>query len=120
VALLYVGYAAYYFCRSDLSVAMPQLIEDLQRHGMAGSDAVNVELPVRKRPPRVGQRKENQRRSVVTAERIWLLSPIQVSKRGGIAVVVVLCSLVVSYHDLLGRKVEVVPVRLHRKIRRSI
>ena len=40
VALLFVGYAAYYFCRSDLSVAMPQLIEDLQRHGMAGSDAV--------------------------------------------------------------------------------
>jgi len=40
VALLFVGYAAYYFCRSDLSVAMPLLIEDLQRHGMAGSDAV--------------------------------------------------------------------------------
>jgi hypothetical protein len=70
--------------------------------------------------PRVGERKANQRGSVVTAERIWLLSPIQVSKRGGIAVVVVLCSLVVSYHDLLGRKVEVVTVRLHRKIRRSI
>jgi OPA family glycerol-3-phosphate transporter-like MFS transporter len=40
VALLFVGYAAYYFCRSDLSVAMPLLIEDLQRHGMAGSDAI--------------------------------------------------------------------------------
>ncbi|MGD0547024.1 MAG: MFS transporter [Terracidiphilus sp.] len=40
VALLFTGYAAYYFCRSDLSVAMPLLIEDLQRHGMASSDAV--------------------------------------------------------------------------------
>ena len=28
VALLFAGYAAYYFCRSDLSVAMPLLIED--------------------------------------------------------------------------------------------
>jgi OPA family glycerol-3-phosphate transporter-like MFS transporter len=40
VALLFVGYAAYYFCRTDLSVAMPLLIEDLQRHGMAGGAAV--------------------------------------------------------------------------------
>jgi len=40
VALLFVGYAAYYFCRSDLSVAMPLLIDDLQRHGVASQDAV--------------------------------------------------------------------------------
>jgi OPA family glycerol-3-phosphate transporter-like MFS transporter len=40
VTLLFAGYAAYYFCRSDLSVAMPLLIEDLQRHGMAGRDAI--------------------------------------------------------------------------------
>jgi OPA family glycerol-3-phosphate transporter-like MFS transporter len=40
VALLFVGYGAYYFCRSDLSVAMPLLIEDLHRHGMASNDAV--------------------------------------------------------------------------------
>jgi OPA family glycerol-3-phosphate transporter-like MFS transporter len=40
VALLFAGYAAYYFCRSDLSVAMPLLIEDLQRHGMSSHDAV--------------------------------------------------------------------------------
>jgi len=40
VALLFAGYAAYYFCRSDLSVAMPLLIEDLQRHGMANRDAI--------------------------------------------------------------------------------
>jgi hypothetical protein len=35
-------------------------------------------------------------------------------------VVVVLRSLVVRYHDLLGRDVEVVPVCLLREIRRSI
>ncbi len=40
VALLFAGYAGYYFCRSDLSVAMPLLIEDLHRHGMASNDAV--------------------------------------------------------------------------------
>jgi OPA family glycerol-3-phosphate transporter-like MFS transporter len=40
VVLLFTGYAAYYFCRSDLSVAMPLLIEDLHHRGMAGSDAV--------------------------------------------------------------------------------
>lgn len=40
VSLLFVGYAAYYFCRSDLSVATPLLIDDLQKHGMAGHDAV--------------------------------------------------------------------------------
>jgi OPA family glycerol-3-phosphate transporter-like MFS transporter len=40
VALLFAGYAAYYFCRSDLSVAMPLLIEDLQHHGMANRDAM--------------------------------------------------------------------------------
>jgi OPA family glycerol-3-phosphate transporter-like MFS transporter len=40
VALLFAGYAAYYFCRSDLSVAMPLLIEDLQHHGMASRDAM--------------------------------------------------------------------------------
>src|SRR6202521_5938220 len=65
----------------------------------------DVELPVRKRSPRVGERKAKQRRSIVTAERIWLLSPIHVAKRCCIAVVVVLRSLVVGYHDLLGRKV---------------
>jgi sugar phosphate permease len=40
VALLFAGYAAYYFCRSDLSVAMPLIIEDLQWHGMSSHDAV--------------------------------------------------------------------------------
>jgi sugar phosphate permease len=40
VALLFAGYGAYYFCRSDLSVAMPLLIEDLHHRGMASNDAV--------------------------------------------------------------------------------
>ena len=40
VALLFAGYAAYYFCRSDLSAAMPLLISDLGMHGMAKGDAV--------------------------------------------------------------------------------
>lgn len=40
VALLFTGYAAYYFCRSDLSVAMPLLIEDLRRHGVSTDSAV--------------------------------------------------------------------------------
>jgi sugar phosphate permease len=40
VVLLFTGYAAYYFCRADLSVAMPLLIDDLRRHGTNGNDAV--------------------------------------------------------------------------------
>ncbi len=35
VALLVIGYAGYYLCRSDLSVAMPLLIAELGRHGIA-------------------------------------------------------------------------------------
>src|SRR5215469_15187776 len=40
VVLLFAGYAAYYFCRSDLSVAMPLLIEDLHQHGLNPNSAV--------------------------------------------------------------------------------
>jgi sugar phosphate permease len=40
LVLLFVGYAAYYFCRSDLSVAMPLLIEELGRRGVTSADAV--------------------------------------------------------------------------------
>jgi MFS transporter, OPA family, glycerol-3-phosphate transporter len=40
VMLLFTGYAAYYFCRSDLSVAMPLLIDDLHRHGVSTNTAV--------------------------------------------------------------------------------
>jgi sugar phosphate permease len=40
VALLFAGYASYYFCRADFSVAMPMLIDELHRHGMSSSVAV--------------------------------------------------------------------------------
>ena len=39
-ALLFAGYAAYYFCRSDLSVSMPLIIQELQRKGMSASQAM--------------------------------------------------------------------------------
>jgi len=35
VALLVIGYAGYYLCRSDLSVATPLLIAELGRRGFA-------------------------------------------------------------------------------------
>lgn len=40
VALLFAGYASYYFCRSDLSVAMPMLADELRRSGMSGDVAM--------------------------------------------------------------------------------
>ncbi len=43
VALLFSGYACYYFCRSDLSVAMPMLTEELKRGGMS-ADAAMIRL----------------------------------------------------------------------------
>ncbi len=39
VALLFVGYAAYYFCRSDLSVSLPLLIDELSKHGISRDTA---------------------------------------------------------------------------------
>jgi len=39
VALLVTGYAGYYLCRSDLAVAMPLLIAELSRRGIAPDDA---------------------------------------------------------------------------------
>jgi sugar phosphate permease len=42
-ALLAVGYAGYYLCRSDLSVAMPLLIAELSKHGIPATTAT-VEL----------------------------------------------------------------------------
>ena len=39
VILLFAGYAAYYFCRSDLSVATPLIIDDLRRQGIDSSSA---------------------------------------------------------------------------------
>lgn len=43
VLLLFTGYAAYYFCRSDLSVAMPLLIDHLHHLGMS-TDSATVRL----------------------------------------------------------------------------
>jgi sugar phosphate permease len=40
VALLFGGYAALYFCRADLSVATPLLIDELKLHGMSRGDAL--------------------------------------------------------------------------------
>ncbi len=37
--LLFGGYAAYYFCRSDFSVAMPLMIDELRRNGMSAGEA---------------------------------------------------------------------------------
>ena len=40
MVLLFVGYAAYYFCRADLSVATPLLVLELQQHGMSADTAL--------------------------------------------------------------------------------
>jgi OPA family glycerol-3-phosphate transporter-like MFS transporter len=40
VLLLFAGYAAYYFCRSDLSVAMPLLVDQLRHLGVSSDDAI--------------------------------------------------------------------------------
>lgn len=40
VVLLLAGYAAYYFCRADLAVATPLLIEELESHGVSSADAL--------------------------------------------------------------------------------
>jgi sugar phosphate permease len=40
VALLFGGYAALYFCRADLAVATPLIIDQLGRHGVSHTDAV--------------------------------------------------------------------------------
>jgi len=39
VALLTIGYAGYYLCRSNLSVALPQLIDEVAAHGGSTDDA---------------------------------------------------------------------------------
>ncbi len=40
VALLFTGYAAYYFCRADFAVATPLLADELTAGGMATKDAL--------------------------------------------------------------------------------
>lgn len=40
LALLFGGYAAYYFCRADLSAAMPLLVSELAARGLPRAEAV--------------------------------------------------------------------------------
>jgi len=40
VLLLFGGYGALYFCRADLSVATPMLVEELGKHGVSHADAI--------------------------------------------------------------------------------
>jgi OPA family glycerol-3-phosphate transporter-like MFS transporter len=40
VGLLFAGYASLYFCRADLSVATPLLVEELQAKGLSQHDAL--------------------------------------------------------------------------------
>ena len=40
IALLFAGYAACYYCRADLSVATPLLVEELGRRGIIHGEAV--------------------------------------------------------------------------------
>ena len=40
IMLLFGGYGALYFCRADLSVATPLLVEELVRHGISHADAI--------------------------------------------------------------------------------
>jgi OPA family glycerol-3-phosphate transporter-like MFS transporter len=39
LVLLGLGYSGYYFCRSNLSVVLPDLIHDLAQHGITASEA---------------------------------------------------------------------------------
>ena len=43
IALLFAGYAGYYLCRSDLSVTLPQIIDELSSKGMT-PDAARIHL----------------------------------------------------------------------------
>jgi sugar phosphate permease len=40
VALLFAGYGALYFCRADLSVGAPLIVDQLSRHGLSHDDAI--------------------------------------------------------------------------------
>ena len=40
IALLFGGYGSLYFCRADLSVATPLLVEELAKHGVSHGDAI--------------------------------------------------------------------------------
>jgi MFS transporter, OPA family, glycerol-3-phosphate transporter len=40
LALLFAGYGALYFCRADLSVGAPLIVDELTRHGVSHDDAI--------------------------------------------------------------------------------
>jgi sugar phosphate permease len=40
ILLLFFGYGTYYFCRADLSVSTPLIVEELTRHGVHFDDAI--------------------------------------------------------------------------------
>ena len=40
IALLFAGYAALYFCRADLSVGTPLIVDELGRHGVSHDEAL--------------------------------------------------------------------------------
>ena len=40
VALLFAGYGALYFCRADLSVGTPLIVDELGRHGVGHDEAL--------------------------------------------------------------------------------
>jgi sugar phosphate permease len=40
ILLLFGGYAACYYCRADLSVATPLVVEELGRHGVGHGEAL--------------------------------------------------------------------------------
>src|SRR6202140_3619858 len=40
IALLFCGYGSLYFCRADLSVATPLLVDELAKHGVSHADAI--------------------------------------------------------------------------------
>src|SRR5258706_3872139 len=40
ILLLFLGYGAYYFCRANLSVATPLLVEELSRRGLTANEAM--------------------------------------------------------------------------------
>ena len=85
----------------------------------------DIELPVWKCSPGLGERKADQRGLGVSPERVRLGSPIHVAKRCGVAVVVMLRSLVIGHHEFLGRRAATCGARLRtvagnrRQFRRS-
>ena len=72
------------------------------RHACARIRA-GIELPIGQRAACFRQREANQIRSRVAPKRIRLRRPIHGAERGGVAVVVVFCPLVVGDNHLFGR-----------------